>query len=96
MVSNPRTASDTRRVRRLKTPAAVAIEVTGDGAPGRIQFRDGWQDVSLVRHPWRIDQHWWRGESVRRDYFRVAPEDGPPLTIYHDLISGAWFRQEYG
>jgi hypothetical protein len=28
-------------------------------------------------------------------YYRVAPEDGPPLTIYHDLVSGSWFRQEY-
>jgi hypothetical protein len=28
-------------------------------------------------------------------YFRVVPEDGPPLTIYHDLIGGQWYRQEY-
>jgi hypothetical protein len=53
------------------------------------------QDVALVRRPWRIDQHWWRGDHIRRDYFRVAPQDGPPLTIYHDLVSDGWFRQEF-
>jgi hypothetical protein len=54
-----------------------------------------WQDVKLARGVWRLDQHWWRGEPVRRDYYRVAPEDGPQMTLYHDLVSGEWFRQEY-
>jgi hypothetical protein len=54
--------------------------------------------VTLLRRPWRIDQHWWRpsGEgAISRIYFRVAPDGGPPLTIYHDLIGDQWFRQEY-
>jgi hypothetical protein len=54
-----------------------------------------WHDVSLARKPWRIDQLWWRTNAVRRDYFRVLPQDGPPLTIYHDLTSEEWARQEY-
>ena len=49
----------------------------------------------MARQPWRIDQHWWREPEISRMYFRVAPQDRPPLTIYHDLISGEWFRQEY-
>jgi hypothetical protein len=48
-----------------------------------------------MRRPWRIDQHWWRGEPVRRDYYRVVTGDGPPLTLYRDLVGGGWFRQEY-
>jgi hypothetical protein len=55
----------------------------------------GWQDVTLVRRPWRIDQHWWREGPISRLYYRVAPADGPPLTVYHDLISDEWSRQEY-
>jgi len=95
MVGNTRAASDARRIRRLKTPRGVEVEAGGDGTPLRLRLVRAWQDVSLVRRPWRVDQHWWRGEPVRRVYYRVAPEDGPPLTIYHDLISGEWFRQEY-
>ncbi|HWC29471.1 MAG TPA: hypothetical protein VG845_05245 [Dehalococcoidia bacterium] len=64
--------------------------------PRRLLLDGVWQDVSLMRRPWRIDQLWWRGEPVRRLYYRVAPEDSAPITLYRDLISGAWARQGYG
>ena len=96
MVGHTRATADTRRIRRLKTPGAIEVAASSDGVPLRVRFGGGWQDVSLIRRPWSIDQHWWRGEPVRRDYYRVAPQDGPPLTVYHDLVSGDWFRQEYG
>jgi len=95
MVGHTRGTTATRRIRRLKTPDAVTVAASEDGTPLRLRLRSGWQDVTLVRRPWRIAQHWWRGEPIRRDYYRVAPEDGPPLTVYHDLVSGKWFRQEY-
>ena len=85
---------DTRRIRRLKLPAALEV-VAADGVPRRILLHGRWQNVTLARSPWRIEQHWWRGDAIRRDYFRVAPEDSPVLTIYHDLGSGEWARQEY-
>jgi hypothetical protein len=95
MVGHTRTTADTRRIRRLKTPGAVEVESTADGLPTRLRLAGVWQDVSLVRRPWRIDQHWWRSEPIGRDYYRVAPEDGPALTIYRDHLSGGWSRQEY-
>jgi hypothetical protein len=51
--------------------------------------------VKLARRPWRIDQHWWRDEVVSRMYYRIATEDGPPFTVYRNLIGGEWSRQEY-
>lgn len=95
MVGDTGRETDTRRIRRLKQPRALEVEAGEDGAPLRVRIAGRWQDVALVRRPWRIDQHWWRGEAVSRLYFRVAPEDGPPLTVYHDLARGGWFRQEY-
>jgi hypothetical protein len=86
---------DTRRIRRLKSPKDLEVETHADGTPQRVRFGSVWQDVRLARWPWRIDQHWWRSDAIRRDYFRLAPEDGPPLTVYHDLVSGIWARQEY-
>jgi hypothetical protein len=63
--------------------------------PLRIRLGATWHDVTLARRPWRIDQHWWRDRHIQRDYFRVVPHNGPPVTIYHDLIANNWFRQEY-
>lgn len=95
MVSHPGRSPDPRRIRRLKSPGAIEVEVGAEGAPVRLRLHGRWQDVCLARSSWRIDQHWWRAEPVSRLYYRVASEDGPPLTIYHDLVTETWARQEY-
>ena len=95
MVNDTGRTPDTRRIRRLKSPGAIEIEAGADGVPVRLRLRDRWCDVTLARGPWRVDQHWWRESPISRVYYRVAPEDGPALTIYQDLVSGSWFRQEY-
>lgn len=95
MVGDTGRTSDTRRIRRLKTPRALEVEAAEDGSPLRLRLGSEWQAVSLTRRPWRIDQHWWRGDGISRLYYRVAPEDGPPLTLYRDLVQGGWFGQEY-
>jgi hypothetical protein len=60
-----------------------------------LRFGGAWREVVLLRSPWRIDQYWWRTEPVSRMYFRVAAAEGAPLTVYRDLVSGEWHRQEY-
>ena len=95
MVGNPGRTPDTRRIRRLKPPRTLQVEADSSGVPVRLRETHSWLDVRLVRRPWRIDQHWWRCDELSRMYFRVAPEDGAPLTVYYDLVSGRWFRQEY-
>ena len=95
MVSHPGRSPDPRRIRRLKSPDAIEVEADAEGAPVRLRLHGRWQDVRLARGPWRIHQHWWRAEPVSRHYYRVAPEDGPPLTIYHDISTQTWARQEY-
>ena len=95
MVGHTGRTADPRRIRRLRSPQALEVETTSDGTPLRLRVHGVWQDVTLVRLPWRIDQHWWRADPISRVYYRLAPEDGAPLTVYHDLASGAWARQEY-
>jgi hypothetical protein len=95
MVSHTGRTPDTRRIRRLKLPSALEVEADAEGTPLRLRLGGQWQEVMLLRRPWRIDQHWWRGQPVSRMYFRVAAADGPPLTVYRDLIEDKWARQEY-
>jgi protein ImuB len=41
--------------------------------------------------PERIETLWWRGPSVRRDYYRVAIESGGHLWMFRRLADGKWF-----
>ena len=95
MVGNTGRTPDPRRIRRLKPPRVFDVQTDANGVPHGVNLHGVWHDVTLARRPWRIDQHWWRGDHIRRDYFRLAVEDGPPLTVYHDLERGTWSRQEY-
>ena len=96
MVSDPRGTPAPRRVRRLKEPRSIEVEADQEGIPVALLTPGGERHpVHLARHPWRIDQLWWRSGPASRLYFQVAPEDGPPVTLYHDLIGGGWWRQQY-
>jgi hypothetical protein len=49
----------------------------------------------LCAAPWRVDQHWWRADVIRRTYWRVVTTDGLVLTIHLDGVTGTWHRQQY-
>jgi hypothetical protein len=71
------------------------VEADEAGIPTRLRLHGVCQNVSQARRPWRVDQHWWRAESVKRIYYRLDMRDGPPLTIYYDAVAQTWLRQEY-
>ena len=41
--------------------------------------------------PERIETGWWRGRSVRRDYYRVETDRGHWFWIFRQLDDGQWF-----
>jgi protein ImuB len=41
--------------------------------------------------PERIETGWWRGRTLRRDYWRIEIDSGAQLWIYRDLRSGRWY-----
>ena len=50
---------------------------------------------SIIAHwgPERIETGWWRGPTVRRDYWRVETETHQQFWIYYDLRKRSWFLQ---
>jgi protein ImuB len=78
----------------LLHPAPQALEVVCVAPDGPPQFV--WLDARrqrIVHHagPERIETLWWRGFSVRRDYYRVALESGSHLWIFRRLTDRRWF-----
>ncbi len=50
--------------------------------------------VVSVEDCWRIDEEWWREKPISRLYFEVLLEDGRRMTVFKDLLQGAWYRQK--
>ena len=86
-------------------PVAIALNVkdgNNSGSkdkptfPARIEgcFIDNVSFCYQVVNGWgpeRIETGWWRGPTVRRDYWRVETDTGQQLWIYRDLKIRKWF-----
>jgi hypothetical protein len=109
MVAHPRTPLGTRHMRPLARPAGprrADLRPLNAPSPLRVQLDTQGRIVSLwrqgrltprsiaaVQDCWRIDDEWWREHAISRLYFDLLLDDGTLLTVYHDLLTDAWFEQ---
>ncbi|HET6385702.1 MAG TPA: hypothetical protein VFJ58_20105 [Armatimonadota bacterium] len=88
------------KLRPLNIPQPVLVDAGEEGAPRMMSDCAAPSEskvpkqVTCIRDQWRIDDEWWRTPLSRR-YFQVILEDGRCVTLYHDLMTGAWYRQRY-
>jgi protein ImuB len=70
--------------------ALEVISLAPDGPPVRFNLHE---QVHHVAHSWgpeRIEAGWWRGSSVRRDYWRVETATGQRFWLFRHLTDGKW------
>lgn len=94
--SENRTTSDDsqRAIPLLLYPTPQAREVVcvaPDGSPQALWFGNRRESIVSCVGPERIESLWWRGPTVRRDYYRVATESGSHLWMFRQLADGDWF-----
>ena len=80
--------------RCLLYPAPQALEVVcvaPDGPPQFVWLENRRERIVHFAGPERIETLWWRGPSVRRDYYRVALASGSHLWIFRRLSDRRWF-----
>lgn len=94
MVTHPRTATRAPGLLPLNLPQPVAVEANAMGLPVAVTVRGELRRVEAVHDCWQIDDEWWRTEISRR-YFAIEVAGGTRLNVYHDLRTGAWYRQQY-
>jgi transposase len=58
--------------------------------PLPIRIRRSWLGVLSIDDLCNVDEEWWREGPVVRMYYRVSTEDGRHITIFRDLVDGAW------
>ncbi len=89
--AEPSVEDPMRRPSRLLMPPVPIAVVADQGMPGQFEYQR--QRFQIFQHwgPERLESGWWRGPSIRRDYFRVESEHGAWWWIFRDLQSGNWF-----
>ena len=96
-VASPQAAAGRRpiwmppRPVRLEPLRAGLLAVAPDGPPVRFRLGDEVHDVALSHGPERIETAWWRGTTVRRDYYVVETRSGARFWLFRRLQDGAWF-----
>jgi len=97
MVKNPRKKASPSRIRPLNRPELVQVEEGRDDRPTTIVFHSRRAKVTSIEDVWEIVDEWWRGNPIARRYYQVGVEGGATMTVFRDLVSGAWYRQQaYG
>ncbi len=94
MVKDSRTPASAGGLLPMNLPRAAAVEPNDTGEPAMVLMRGQLRAVLAITDRWRIDDEWWRGEISRR-YFAVDLEGGTRFTLFQDLVTGAWYQQQY-
>jgi protein ImuB len=94
VVAHPRAPARSHRLRPLREPRPVAVEADAEGQPVAVTLNGRRLRVVAVQDTWRIDDEWWRERPVSRAYWRVVLEDGRVITVYSDLATAGWWRQD--
>jgi hypothetical protein len=75
--------------------APEPMEVTvRDGKPVVVRIKRRRLRVNEVLNIWRVDEEWWR-KTISRLYFLLEMEGGSRVTLFHDLESDGWYRQNW-
>jgi protein ImuB len=81
-----------RPLRLFKVPAAIEVVALAPmGTPVQFHYAGRWQQVMHCEGPERIETGWWRGATIRRDYYRVETPSGGRYWLFRSLRGGNWF-----
>jgi hypothetical protein len=75
--------------RRLSVPRRVTVVADEEGRPAEV---DG-TAVDAVRESWLVEDRWWTERPLHRHYWEVVTTSGRDEVVFHDLVSGRWWRQ---
>ena len=95
MVQN---TGETRRpgsIRPLRAPLELRVITAEGNIPEAMVVGGSRLHVAAIQDRWRIDDEWWRPNTVSRAYYQLTLEDGRTLTVFNDLISSRWYQQSY-
>lgn len=70
-----------------------AISIAPDGPPLWFQWNGCKHEAVYHWGPERIEVGWWRGATVRRDYWRIETTTGERYWLFRNLSTSQWYLQ---
>ena len=94
MVPDSGAAARANQLRSLNVPRPIRVLLNQDGHPAVLLDGPRRARVEAIQDLWRIDDEWWR-VPISRLYYRLVLDGGRLRTVYHDLLTDAWYAQAY-
>jgi hypothetical protein len=93
MAHNSRAKSGADSLRLVNPPIPVEVRESTHQTPRAIKIKGRWRRVVSIDDLWSIDEEWCREKLIVRMYYQVSTEDGRQVTVFRDMLDGAWYRQ---
>jgi len=94
MVQDPGEALRADTFQPVNIPEPVRVEEDFSSLPLAVGMKRR-EVVTSIEDRWRIDDEWWRSESVSRLYYVVLLGSGHMLVLYKNLADKCWYCQTY-
>ena len=76
----------------LSSPRLIDVpSLSADGLPVHFRWKGQFHVVMRSRGPERIETAWWRGPTVRRDYYIFETDRGGRFWMFRGLRKRSWF-----
>jgi hypothetical protein len=93
MVHHSKATPDADSFRPLNLPIPVDVRESAKQLPVAVRIKGRWRRVVSIDDVCNVDEEWCRERPIVRIYYRVRMEDGGLITLFRDMLIGAWYRQ---
>jgi hypothetical protein len=93
MITNSGATPNSESFRPLNPPIPIEVRETGHQTPRAINIKGRWRKVVSIVDVCNLDEEWWREKPIVRMYYRVILENETQITVFRDMLDGAWYRQ---
>jgi hypothetical protein len=93
MVTNSGASPGSESFRPLNPPIPIEVQESAHQTPRTIKINGRWRQVVSIVDVCNLDEEWWREKPIVRMYYRVFLEGGRYMTVFRDMLDGAWYRQ---
>ncbi len=92
MVKDTRKTLCTDTIKPVSMPEPACVE-ENDCVPVPVRLNRK-HAVTAIEDRWRIDDEWWRSDSISRLYYTVMLASGHRLVLYKDMVRKCWYIQK--